>query len=227
MKANDFEAELRKTLADRRFSRGENRALRDLVSGLDSDVLPLFRNIAFRVARAEVDGGDTQAVLGWLEDVIKALSPGLAADDAPISQAFFSPGDEPLRKIIALIASARRSCDICVFTITDNRIAEAIFSAHKRKLQIRIITDDDKSHDRGSDIVRLQQAGIAVVMDDSPHHMHHKFALFDRRLLLTGSYNWTRSAANKNQENVIVSSDARLIGPFAAMFDRLWGELKG
>jgi phosphatidylserine/phosphatidylglycerophosphate/cardiolipin synthase-like enzyme len=87
------------------------------------------------------------------------------------------------------------------------------------------VTDDDKSYDRGSDIARFEKAGIPVKTDNSPAHMHHKFALFDRKLLLTGSYNWTRSAANHNHENVIVSSDPRLIAPFRTMFDRLWAEL--
>ncbi len=52
--------------------------------------------------------------------------------------------------------------------------------------------------------------------------MHHKFAIFDHRLLLTGSYNWTRSAASDNEENFILSGDPRLLKSFAGMFDKLW-----
>ncbi len=54
--------------------------------------------------------------------------------------------------------------------------------------------------------------------------MHHKFALFDERLLATGSYNWTRSAADKNQENLLVTGDPRLVTPYAELFERLWVE---
>lgn len=228
IKPQDFESELRKTLEDQRLSRTERRALQEIVAETDPDSLPLLRNIAFRVARAEADQGDkTQAVVKWLEDVIKALTPDESMEQAPSSQALFSPGDEPLRKIVALIASTEKHCDICVFTITDDRIADAIFKAHDRGVELRIVTDDDKSYDRGSDIERFERAGIPVKTDNSPAHMHHKFAIFDRKLLLTGSYNWTRSAANKNQENVIVSSDPRLISPFNKMFERLWAELRG
>jgi cardiolipin hydrolase len=52
--------------------------------------------------------------------------------------------------------------------------------------------------------------------------MHHKFALFDDARLLTGSYNWTRSAADCNEENLIVTGDPRLVGPFRQEFDKLW-----
>lgn len=226
MKLRDFERELKKTFEDRRLSRGEKRALRELVSAADPDTLPHLRNIAFRVARDVADTGDaTRAALEWLEDVVKALTPE-PLEPAPSSEAFFSPGDDPLRKIVGLLKSAEKSCDICVFTITDDRIADAIFTAHRRGVRVRIITDDDKSYDRGSDVARIEKEGIAVKTDDSPHHMHHKFAIFDRRLLLTGSYNWTRSAAAHNQENLIVTADPRLVAPFSDMFDRLWGDLR-
>jgi phosphatidylserine/phosphatidylglycerophosphate/cardiolipin synthase-like enzyme len=52
--------------------------------------------------------------------------------------------------------------------------------------------------------------------------MHHKFALFDRETLLTGSYNWTRSAGEVNQENLVVTSDAHLVAAFVQEFEQLW-----
>ena len=51
--------------------------------------------------------------------------------------------------------------------------------------------------------------------------MHHKFAIFDGRTLLNGSYNWTRGAARDNQENVMISDDQRLVAQFQGEFDRL------
>ena len=52
--------------------------------------------------------------------------------------------------------------------------------------------------------------------------MHHKFAVFDRRILLTGSYNWTRSAAGHNEENLLVTDEAKLVGPYLQRFEKLW-----
>ena len=52
--------------------------------------------------------------------------------------------------------------------------------------------------------------------------MHHKFAIIDNRLLLTGSYNWTFSANNRNDENLLIIDDPELIEVFENQFENLW-----
>ena len=84
--------------------------------------------------------------------------------------------------------------------------------------------DDEKAEDLGSDIYHLKEMGVPVRTDKDPDHMHHKYALFDRRRLLTGSYNWTRSAALRNEENFIVTNEVKLVDRFGVHFDRLWGK---
>jgi phosphatidylserine/phosphatidylglycerophosphate/cardiolipin synthase-like enzyme len=92
-------------------------------------------------------------------------------------------------------------------------------------IQIRIITDDEKVDDHGSDIKRLAAAGIEVRIDNSVNHMHHKFALFDNRRVLTGSYNWTRSAADDNQENILLTDDKRAVAAYRDEFEKLWAAM--
>ncbi len=226
MKPQQFEEELRKTLVDQRLSRSEKKALKTLVAEVAPADLPRLRSIAFDVVRKELDDSKrTKNVLAWLEEVMKTLLPDDAMEAAPSSGAYFSPGDQPLRKIQGLLSAAQKRVEICVFTITDDRIADAILACHQRGVDMRIITDDEKSFDRGSDVQRLREAGVPIRVDRSEHHMHHKFALFDRVDLLTGSYNWTRSAANFNQENVVVTRDPRLVSAFSSMFDDLWSTL--
>ncbi len=187
--------------------------------------LPLLRSIAFKIAHG-LPPEDQAEALEWLEGVMKALSPDTSLAQQPSAQALFSPGDAPLNRIVGLLGGSRDTVDICVFTVTDNRVSEAIAKAHRRGVNVRIVTDDDKSFDKGSDIAQLREGGVPVRTDRSPHHMHHKFALFDGDVLLSGSYNWTRSAANHNRENVIVTSDMRLVRPFRDLFEALWGELE-
>ena len=100
-----------------------------------------------------------------------------------------------------------------------------IEETHRRGVKIRIISDNDKAHDEGSDIIDLARTGIAVKVDVTPYHMHHKYAIFDNKVLITGSYNWTRSAAEYNEENIIDSPDPKLIAPFAKHFAALWAKL--
>lgn len=226
MKPQRIRQMLRQTLEDCRLSRGERSAVRQIVAHLDpSDAaLAAYRAMAFELAADVIDASNSRLVLGWLEDVVKLL--GRLSFDAvrttTAAEAHFSPGDDCPRRIRRLLARARSSVDVCVFTVTDDRVTSAILDAYRRQVKVRIITDDDKSCDRGSDVERLAEAGVPVRIDRSEYHMHHKFALFDRSLLLTGSYNWTRTAADRNEENFIITGDRRFIEPFGKLFDELW-----
>lgn len=226
MTPEEMDGILAATLEDNRLSRGEKHALRELLSHADIAPRdhPLFQHRAFALARDKVEGLEAKQVLDWLEGVVKVLHAPEASDE-PTHEVYFSPGHEPLRAIVRNLDQAREQVDICVFTITDNRLASAILAAHERGVRLRIVTDDDKSHDRGSDVHRLAAAGIAVRLDQTEHHMHHKFAIFDQKTVITGSYNWTRSAAEHNQENILVTDDPRLVAPYRKMFDRFWDQI--
>ncbi len=226
MSPQEVDKLLLQTLQDRRLSGGERDALRQVFSDQDVDeqTRAFCRHRAFELARAELADLETSKVVDWLEAVVKALQPQTQPDREELEacEACFSPGHDCPRRIAELFARARRSVDVCVFTITDDRIAAAIFDAHHRGVALRIVSDNDKALDLGSDIERFAQAGIAVRLDRSEFHMHHKFAIFDGRLLVNGSYNWTRGAAEQNHENLVLSSNRRLVAAFAGLFEKLW-----
>jgi cardiolipin hydrolase len=115
--------------------------------------------------------------------------------------------------------------DICVFTLSDDRIAEAVLSAVSRGVAVRMITDNDKELDLGSDVARLRANGVQMRVDRTEAHMHHKFAIFDAAWLLNGSYNWTRSACTVNEENLVVTNDQALVRAFSRTFESLWTAL--
>ncbi len=138
---------------------------------------------------------------------------------------YFSPGTSCLNAILEQIEAARSSLKICVFTISDDRITRAILQAHRSGIKVKIVTDNEKLHDQGSDIRQLAQAGVPVRVDNTSNHMHHKFAIVDNTVVVTGSYNWTRSAALYNHENIIVTSAKPIVEGFCEEFDRLWSEM--
>lgn len=221
---------LAQTLADRRLSGSERDALRQLLeqNGYNQQALDTVRARAFDLVRQHVSDPQTAELLKWLEDVVKQLRPiGVAKSAGPPARAaaMFSPGDDCTGQIIRLFQNCRQSADVCVFTITDDRIRNAILDAHRRGVAVRVITDNDKANDLGSDIYELEQAGVAVRMDRTPFHMHHKYAIFDGEHLLNGSFNWTRGAARDNQENIVVCGDPALVAAFAKAFEKLWGQL--
>jgi cardiolipin hydrolase len=216
---------LRQTLDDFRLSRGEQTALRQIIGHLEptEHQWALYRSVAFELAREHLDGSNASELVDWLEAVNRVLVPsGNQSDREVRSEAYFSPADDCAQQLAGMFRSTRDTVDVCVFTITDDRVSEAIIEAHRRGVTVRVISDDEKAFDPGSDIMRLEQAGVPVRVDRTRYHMHHKFALFDRQRLVTGSYNWTRSANDYNEENFIVTGDARLVDRFSKVFSELW-----
>lgn len=220
-------AHLETSIADARLSDEERR---ELVSMLRDGATPeeglrRVRNRAFELVRTRIDRVDTMALLKWLDGVVRSLDTVRAPVGMTHSATYFSPGSACLRAIQQRLRAAVKQIDICVFTLSDDRITADILAAHRRGIQVRVITDNDKECDAGSDIDALRRAGIAVAVDRSDAHMHHKFAIFDDQWLINGSYNWTRSACEYNEENLVLSNDQVLLNAFAAQFSVLWTTL--
>jgi mitochondrial cardiolipin hydrolase len=145
--------------------------------------------------------------------------------EASYSRVCFSPGDACLRLIVNAFDHTKSSVDICVFTITDDRISRAILAADRRGVALRIVTDNEKAFDAGSDIDKFREAKIPIKVDMTLCHMHHKFAIFDGQRLLNGSYNWTRGAAEQNAENIVDTDNPGLVAAFQHEFDAIWSKL--
>jgi phosphatidylserine/phosphatidylglycerophosphate/cardiolipin synthase-like enzyme len=242
MNPDEIERFLAQTLADRKLTGSEKESLADwLAKRAPTDQQRgMVRHVAFELARKTVADPEAVAVIGWLEGVLKVVAPvahepGAGTPSSPGSSGsavFFAPGDGCWQHIVARLRAARHTADLCVFTITDDRISGPILDTHRRGVKVRVISDAEKAHDLGSDIGKFQDAGIAVKLarvaaptdPGLTGHMHHKFALFDGGRLLAGSYNWTRGAANVNYEDLIDTADPPLVATFAAEFERLWAK---
>jgi cardiolipin hydrolase len=222
--------QLEASLADVRLSDDEKRALTETLRAarLPEEGLRQLRNQAFELVRQhlqEADPSDPQALVRWLEGVVRALDVSRGAGGSYRAQAWFSPGDDCRHAIVGQLRACRQRADICVFTLSDDRISDEVLAAHRRGVAVRLITDNEKAFDRGSDVIGLRDAGVPVRVDQSAAHMHHKYALFDQRWLLNGSYNWTRAAATENEENLVLCNDPSLLRQFGQAFETLWNQL--
>lgn len=226
MRQQELENWLVASLDDFKLSQSEALELRDILPRLINDDISFARNKAFELAREWTrKGGDTAvATLLWLEKLVKVIDNFRQLETSSISEAHFSPGENCRRQLLDLLTSAHQSIDISVFTISDDRLADAILTAHKRGVNVRLLTDNDKARDQGSDIFYLIDQGLSVRMDSSENHMHHKFAIIDKKVLVNGSFNWTRSATEYNQENILVTDDSSLVSAYLAEFESLWQE---
>ncbi|MCZ4321558.1 PLD-like domain-containing protein [Pseudomonas sp. 8BK] len=222
MDFNRLDQQLRDSLVDLRLSNEERDELRQLGSELTPDQVRYMRNRAFALVRELIrQSENAELALKWLEQVIKTLDANIAPT-SNLASAHFSPGEECRRKIRELCRQARKTVDICVYTISDDLLSEEILACHQRGLAVRVISDNEKQFDAGSDVQWLRDKGVPLRIDSGPFHMHHKFALFDGRLLLNGSFNWTRSASTSNEENFMVVDNPQLLAAFSREFESLW-----
>lgn len=214
---------LQQTFQDQTVDNAEAAELYEMFQPLSREQRAYVRNRAFElIADYSRQQPDAHPPYKWLEKVMKSLDN--SQPDEIISRVVFSPGDDCLNALLGLINSAHQSLQICVFTISDNRIREALLAAHRRGVMVRIITDNDKTDDKGSDIDWLDGQGVPVRVDRTRHHMHHKFVIADARQIATGSFNWTVSATRYNHENILLLNDETVIRGFSEEFERLWRE---
>ena len=222
----ELDRTLRELVADRGLDNDERFQLRNLGSQATVDQARYLRNRAFSIAREAIGAEPAAAMdmLRWLEQVVKTLDVTSVGAASTATTACFSPGEACLRKLRELCGNVRSTLDVCVFTIADDRLTRELLAAHARGVRLRIISDNDKRFDDGSDVARLAAAGIPVRLDRSSYHMHHKFAVFDGAIVANGSFNWTRTASTSNFENLVVSSDPYLVRVFGGQFDDMWAD---
>ena len=162
-----------------------------------------------------------QQALFWLQNCFELIDKYMFH----LHKVFFSPGTDIIESITDLLGQANKSLDLCVFTITDDRLATDLLDCLERGIKVRIITDDEKMYDNGSAIQDLKNAGIPVKIDHSRYHMHHKFGIIDSRIIFTGSFNWTYSASSHNQENMLVTTNFEIVKQYVDQYELLWNEM--
>ena len=167
------------------------------------------------------DSIDRSNAIDWLETSIDIIN----ENAFHFNKVFFSPGNEIKNEIKLLLNEAEESVDLCIFTITDNELSRRIKACQKRGITVRIITDDEKTMDNGSEICKLKNAGIPIKIDHSKYHMHNKFGIIDNKITITGSFNWTYTATKHNQENLLATSKFEIVKQYNEEFERLWNSL--
>jgi phospholipase D len=122
----------------------------------------------------------------------------------------FTPPSGCGKVIAGLISKANKSIYVQAYGITSEEIARELIAAHKRGVKVRILLDKSNLHDKYSRMKEMQDAGIEVSIDKVSGIAHNKVIIIDLRLLVTGSYNFTKSAESRNTENIIIVNDKQI-----------------
>lgn len=142
---------------------------------------------------------------------------------------FTQAGQHPDKEMIDVIDSTKESLDIAISNLTHPDIVNAIKAAKKRGVAVRIITD--KTESKGKTEVEalklLGSAGISIKINKHSGLMHLKVTIADKKVVTTGSYNYSKAASTTNDEVLVVISNVSAAKTFFEQFERMWNDTKG
>jgi phosphatidylserine/phosphatidylglycerophosphate/cardiolipin synthase-like enzyme len=146
------------------------------------------------------------------------FAPGCNPMPLPPIQVHFSPGGGCTEAIVEEIDAAKSSILVQAYSFTSAPIAKALVNAHKRGVAVKVILDDGQKTEKYSSADFLQHAGITVLIDSRHANAHNKIMLLDGRVVITGSFNFTKNAEEKNAENLLIIRDE----PMAEIYASNW-----
>lgn len=159
--------------------------------------------------------------------------------DGCVKRVLFSPDDQIQKILLHLIGAEKESIRLTAYSFTDGEVAQALIDAYDRGVRVEIIADPGTVFDRFGKIPLIKEHDIMVFIYNPDHLkkdkkslassiMHNKFIIFGKNiagksLVWTGSFNWTKAAHRRNQENVIILDDKHFINKYAYHFELLKG----
>jgi phosphatidylserine/phosphatidylglycerophosphate/cardiolipin synthase-like enzyme len=140
-------------------------------------------------------------------------------------QLLFSPEDGVAARIQALLKDARESIYFMAYSFTANDLGATLLQRFEDGLTVAGVMDDDQIiSNQGSEYGSFKQAGVDVRRDGNAGQMHHKVIILDRTIVITGSYNFSASAEQHNDENVVIINDPGVASQYLAEFQRVYDQ---
>jgi phosphatidylserine/phosphatidylglycerophosphate/cardiolipin synthase-like enzyme len=141
-------------------------------------------------------------------------------------ETFFESEGNVRERIIELINEAETSIYFMAFVFTDDDIASAIIAQHRAGLDVAGVIEARNIDGSGSDYATMTRAGVELLEDGNPYILHHKVIILDGETVVMGSYNFSASAANKNDENVLIIHSPEIAATYLEEFDRVVQQAK-
>ncbi len=128
---------------------------------------------------------------------------------------YFSPNGGCTRAINNEIRKAQKSILVQAYSFTSAPIAAELLRAHKRGVKIQAILDKSNDSNKYSAAKFLDNAGIETWIDGEHAIAHNKVMIIDGTTVITGSFNFTRQAEERNAENLLIIKNKKLASLYA------------
>ncbi len=137
-------------------------------------------------------------------------------------EVYFSPHGGCTAAIVDNLDWAEAYVRVQAYSFTSKPIAEALIAAHKRGVNVKVLLDKSQLSAKGSKLDLLAEAGVSVRVDTKHAIAHNKVMIIDGVTVLTGSFNFTNAAEDKNAENLLVIRDKKVAKKYRDNWNRHW-----
>ncbi len=175
-------------------------------------------------AQGSFDGCKSPRLFGYVVGLVAvaAFSAAMRSNekDKPVlCEAVFSPGGGCESRIVAAISEAKKNIRIQMYIFTSKRIADAVAKAAKRGVNVELILDKSQEKMTYGPWRIMRRDGVKVYFDADHDTANNKVVILDKHTVITGSYNFTKAAEEKNAENIlIIRNDADLVNAYLDNF---------
>jgi phosphatidylserine/phosphatidylglycerophosphate/cardiolipin synthase-like enzyme len=121
---------------------------------------------------------------------------------------YFSPNGGCTQAVVSALNAAQKSILVQAYSFTSAPIAKALVEAHRRGVNVQVILDKSQRSERYTSATFLADEGIPTYIDAAHKIAHNKVMIIDGQTVITGSFNFTKSAEKGNAENLLVITHA-------------------
>jgi phosphatidylserine/phosphatidylglycerophosphate/cardiolipin synthase-like enzyme len=140
-------------------------------------------------------------------------------------ETYFSPDDGVAARLVSVLNTAQESVYFMAYSFTSDDLGQTLRNLHSAGLTVKGVMDESQvKSNQGTEFDPFIQAGVDVRLDGISGLMHHKVMIIDRKIVVLGSYNFTASAENTNDENLLIIYNPQIAELFLAEFERVYAQ---
>ncbi len=123
---------------------------------------------------------------------------------------YFSPHGGATEAIVHELDKAKSQILVQAYSFTSEDIAKALADAHKRGVYVEAILDKSNRTTKYNAADFVAHMGIPTYIDTDHAIAHNKIMIVDGGTVITGSFNFTKAAEEKNAENLLIIKSTEL-----------------
>ncbi|MDD9954163.1 MAG: phospholipase D-like domain-containing protein [Candidatus Woesearchaeota archaeon] len=133
---------------------------------------------------------------------------------------YMCPQDDCEDAVLRTLASAQQEVKFMIFTFTSDPVGDLLVQLHESGISVEGVFEK-RQNSQYAEYEKLKEWGLPVFLDGNKGTMHHKVFIIDERIVITGSYNPTKSANERNDENLLIIHDEEIAKKYLAEYERI------